>query len=263
MSKADGDPRARGASPADAEAKNVKPAASTIQDDIPPVHVLEAAERQERKETEDLLSGFDRPGRSPKAAAPRERDFVDYYAKKPGGAGSASGSAARAAGSAAAAAAVAPVRGKQGDVSTVIVRRKGDGAPAWLVWGGAALLMLVVGGVVAFLATADGRPEAAAPAVTVPSNACAATTLSAATTPKPTSADESVAPPAVAPAPEAVAVAVDATTTAAAAAPRGTAKREPRSAQSGAPAASTAAPRATTAAEAPKAAPREDFIRDL
>ena len=233
------------------EPKNVKPA-STIQDDIPPVHVLEAAERQERKETEDLLSGFDRPGRGPKVA-PKERDFVDYYAKKSGGAGSASGSVRAARDSASAS---APARAKQGDVSTVIVRRKGDGAPAWLVWGGAALLMLVVGGVVAFLATADGRPEAAAPSMTVPS---AATTLTSATTAKPTAADENVPPPAAATAPGAL------PTVEAPASPRASsAKREPRAVQSGAPAtALTAAPRSTNAAEVPKAAPREDFIRDL
>ena len=238
----------------------MKPSASTIQDDIPPVHVLEAAERQERKETEDLLSGFDRPGRGPRAA-PRERDFVDYYAKKPGGSASGQGRAAGASAGGGVAAA-APVGAKQIDVSTVIVRRKSDGAPAWLAWSGAALLMLAIGGVVAFLATADGRPEAAAPAVTVPSGASAATTLTAATTAKPSAADESVPPPAVAAATE-VATVVEAT--AAPAGPRGTAKREPRGAQSGAAsmATATAAPRATSAAEAPKAAPREDFIRDL
>ena len=78
----------------DAESKNVKPAASTVQDDIPPVHVLEAAENQERKETEDLLAGFDRPGRGPKPAA-KERDFVDYYAKKPSGRARGAGRGAR------------------------------------------------------------------------------------------------------------------------------------------------------------------------
>ncbi len=107
MSKADGDSRARGAadggrdaaSSSGAESKNVKPASSTIQDDIPPVHVLVAAEQQDRKETEDLLASFDRPGRGPKVA-PRERDFVDSYAKKPGGAGASSSSLRAASGAA-------------------------------------------------------------------------------------------------------------------------------------------------------------------
>ena len=251
----------------------MKPASSTIQDDIPPVHVLVAAEQQDRKETEDLLAGFDRPGRGPKVT-PRERDFVDYYAKKPGGAGSGSGRAASdgalraGAGGAMAAGAGAKAR----DVSTVIVRRKGDGAPAWLVWGGVATLMLLVGGGVAYLATADGRPTATAPAV--PSTASAATTVSAATSPRPSAADENIPPPsAVAPSAEAVAVEA---APAVAVAPQGQAKRDPRAVTSGAttttstPAEATTAvttptptPRATATAGAPKASPREDFIRDL
>ena len=244
----------------------MKPASSTIQDDIPPVHVLVAAEQQDRKETEDLLAGFDRPGRGPKVA-PRERDFVDYYAKKPGGAGSGSGRAASDGALRAGAGEAMGAGAKARDVSTVIVRRKGDGAPAWLVWGGVATLMLLVGGGVAYLATADGRPAATAPAV--PS---AATTVTAATSPKPSAAEENIPPPsAVASSAEAVAVEA-----APAVAPRGQAKRDPRAVTSGAtttttmPAEATTAvttptptPRATVTAGAPKASPREDFIRDL
>ncbi len=283
MSKADGDSRARGAagggrdaaSPSGAsgaESKNVKPAASTIQDDIPPVHVLVAAEQQDRKETEALLSGFDRPGRGPKAP-PRERDFVDYYAKKPGG-GASSGSlrAASGAGAGAAAGGGAGVSAKARDESTVIVRRKGDGAPAWLVWGGAAVLMLLVGGLVAYVATSDGRPVAATPtAPSAASAASAATTLTAATSPKPSVADENIPPPSVvAPSVVAEAPSAGAVEAAPAVAPRGSAKREARGVPSGAtPTTTTPAetaapmPRATSTAAAPKGSPREDFIRDL
>ena len=247
----------------------MKPASSTIQDDIPPVHVLVAAEQQDRKETEDLLSGFDRPGRGPKAA-PRDRDFVDYYAKKPGG-GASSGSlrAARPDAAGAGAGGAVGASAKARDESTVIVRRKGDGAPAWLVWGGAAVLMLLVGGLVAYVATADGRPVAATPmAPSAASAASAATTLTAATSPKPSVTDENIPPPSAV-VPSAVGVeAVEATPAGSAVAPRGGPKREARGVPSGATTTTTVAPaettpRATTTAVAPKGLPREDFIRDL
>ena len=257
-----------------ADPKNVKqPAGSTVHDDIPPVHVLEAAEQQDRKETEDLLAGFDRPGRGPKSA-PRERDFVDYYAKKPGaGAGAGSGSGRAAAGVGAVdAGAAPPVRAKQRDVSTVIVRRKDDGAPAWLVWGGVAALMLLLGGGVAYVATEDEHPKTAASATAAPSAASAATTLTSATTVKPTAADETLPPPAP-PSASASGAPVEPATArvepSAAVAPRGSAKREPRVTPSGAETAAGTAtesappPRAINTAAPAKSAPREDFIRDM
>jgi hypothetical protein len=270
MPKADGDPRSRdvadagrdAASPSKPEA-NVKSAAATTQDDIPPVHVLEAAQKQDRKETEDLLAGFDRPGRGPKPAS-KERDFVDYYARKKSGAESGSGRVASSA--------PPVIRVKQADVSTVIKPRKKEGPPAWLVWAGAAALMLAVGGVVAFLATSDPRPSALAP--TGPS---AATTITAATPPR-TAFDNAVPPPAPA---DATATTTATTITvaepASVAAPpaRGSAKRDARAAPAtpnaaggastqgvgaGAPA---SAPRATNATDDTKPPPRDDFIRDL
>lgn len=54
--------------------------AATTPEEIPPIHVLEAAHDQERREAEELLAGFDRPGRSPKKRTGTARDFVDYYA---------------------------------------------------------------------------------------------------------------------------------------------------------------------------------------
>jgi hypothetical protein len=57
--------------------------ARTEEDVVPPVHVLEAAQAQERKETDDLLAGFDKPGKAPRRRRGSE-DFVDYYAKEPG-----------------------------------------------------------------------------------------------------------------------------------------------------------------------------------
>jgi hypothetical protein len=38
-----------------------------------------SSEEDEKKATEQLLSGFDRPGRTPRAPRARSRDFVDYY----------------------------------------------------------------------------------------------------------------------------------------------------------------------------------------
>lgn len=269
MPKADGGPRSRdvadagrgAASPSQAEA-NVKSPVATMEDDIPPVHVLEAAQNQDREETENLLAGFDRPGRGPKPAS-KERDFVDYYARKATGAESGSDRVASSA---------PPVtRVKQGDVSTVIKPRKKEGPPAWLVWAGAALLMLAVGGVVAFLATSDPRPSAVAP--TGPS---AATTITAATPPQ-TTVDNAIPPPAPAD-PTATTTTpvtvVEPTSIASApvAAPstNGLAKRDPhatpnaaggRSAPSAA--ASASAPRTTDVTDDAKFPRRDDFIRDL
>ncbi|MDB5218786.1 MAG: hypothetical protein JWO86_6713 [Myxococcaceae bacterium] len=238
----------------------MKPANATVQDDIPPVHVLEAAQNQDRKETEDLLAGFDRPGRGPKPVS-KERDFVDYYArKKPGSVPSGGGPAAAPIGS------VGPSRAvpRQGDVSTVIVPRKGE-MPPWLGWAAAAVGMLLVGGAVAYLATADGRPSALAP--TAPS---AATTITSATSPVvrvQENADTNIPPPAPAEPTTTAAVAVTVVDPLPAVpSPRSSAKRDARGLPSAAPATTTTTTAATPRANATddtKPPPRDDFIRDL
>ena len=273
MAKADGDTRkqdlaapARGqaaANPSPVEAPNVKPAApdaQTVQDDIPPVHVLEAAQNQDRKETEDLLAGFDRPGRSPKPA-PRERDFVGYYAKKknpgvPSGAGQ-----PVAGGGAAAAMNAGP---KQADVATMVVPRKREGTPLWMAWVAAAAFMLAIGGMVAYLATGEPAPNAVAP--TGPS---AATTITAAT-PVPQNTFDNIPPPApVDPNATSTAntliVADPAVPTNTTAPPKSSGRRgDPKSVPSSAAgAAATATPHATSATDDGKPPPRDDFIRDL
>jgi hypothetical protein len=281
MPKADGDLSSRDvpaagrdvASSSRAEAANVKPANATVLDDIPPTHVLEAAQNQDRKETEDLLAGFDRPGRGPKPVSKsKERDFVDYYARKKPGAAESGG------GRAASPVIVPPVDAnakaqRQADVATVIVHRKREGVPAWLGWGAIAVGMLVVGGAVAYLATADGAPSVAAP--TAPS---AATTITSAMSP-PQGADTNIPLPApVDPMTTATtlvtAVVEPAPTAPSVAAPRSSAKRDARggaSASAGtnalpsvaaAPTAPAAA-RPTTATDGTKPPPRDDFIRDL
>lgn len=254
----------------------MKPANATVQDDIPPTHVLEAAQKQDRKETEDLLAGFDRPGRGPKPVSKsKERDFVDYYArKKPGAADSGGGRAASPA-FAPPLDANAKVQ-RQANVSTVIVHRKREGIPGWLAWAAIAVGMLVVGGAVAYLATADGAPSVAAP--TAPS---AATTITSAMSP-PQGADTNIPPPApidpTATTATTVVTAVTepAPTPASQTAPRGSAKRDARGGASasagtnGAPSAAAApsvpvAPRGTSvnATDGTKPPPRDDFIRDL
>jgi hypothetical protein len=279
MSKAEGDPRKRdvaaggrdAASPSQAESPNVKSANATVQEDIPPVHVLEAAQNQDRKETEDLLAGFDRPGRSPKPVSKsKERDFVDYYArKKPGSADSGGGRAAL------------PVNAvmesrppRQGDVSTVIVHRKGE-TPAWLGWAVAALAMLLVGGAVAYIATSDGRPSAHEP--TAPSAATTITSAMSAPSVVQGNPETNIPPPdpaMAAPVEAAPSVVVATTTATTLAAPAKSAgKRDGRTVPSAAAGATTtgaagatgatAAPRATNATDDSKPPPRDDFIRDL
>jgi len=285
MSKAERDPRRRDAidggrgaasSSSAAEPPNVKPANATVQDDIPPVHVLEAAQNQDRKETEDLLAGFDRPGRGPKQA-PKERDFVDYYARKKPGAGDSGGrgAGAGAAGSGAASnaggAGHAPSR--QRDVSTVIVHRDRKPMPVWLGWGAVAVGMLLVGGAVAYLATSDGHASAVEP--TAPS---AATTITSSTTPVQASPDTNVPPPDPAPTTTLAVTVVEPTASApvsAATGARSASKRDGRAAPSAstaapstnAPATAAAAagtsPRGTNATDDRKPPPRDDFIRDL
>jgi hypothetical protein len=270
MPKADGDPRSRDvagagrsredapAAPSNAEPSNVKSAPSATHEEvIPPLHVLEAAQTQDRKEAEELLAGFDRPGRSPKVT-PKERDFVDYYARKKGEGGPESGSG-RPAKAGAAAAALGP---RQVDVATVIkARKRRDDVPPWFVWTVAAAFMLLIGGVVAYLGTEDSRPRGAArPAPSAP------TTITA--SPFPRASTENVPPP------EPVAAGTTTTpivvTEPAPAAPatdsppRGATRRDPSGVSaSGASAAAARAPRATGTTDGTKPPPRDDFIRDL
>ena len=231
-----------------------KPGEGTLPDDIPAVHILEAAENQDRKETVDLIAGFDRPGRGPKQPS-RERDFVDYYAKKKSGPDSGPSTGPSSASSRSSAPpAVAPAV-KMPDVSTVVVRRKGDGMPAWLAWAAVAGLMIVVGGGVAYLATSDMRPSSHAP--TGPS---AATTITAAT-PVPQATNDNVPPPDPAVAPPTTTVTVVSPSPSVPDAPtRSSGRREPRVPPAGV---GSQAPRGTNATDDSKAPKRDDFMRDL
>lgn len=54
----------------------------TVPDDLPSVQVLEAAEHEERKDTEALLASFDKP--LGKQRSLEGRDFVEYYTTRRG-----------------------------------------------------------------------------------------------------------------------------------------------------------------------------------
>ena len=223
-------------------------AGHTVPDEIPPVHVLEAAHKQDRRETEDLLAGFDRPGRGPKKPSP-ERDFVDYYAKKSGAdSGRRSGAAPGAGGP------------RQIDVSTVVKPRKGEGMPVWLAWAGAAVLMLGFGGAVAYFATSEARPT-----MGTSMGSGTATTMTGA--PEPMQSSRDIIPPPAPSEPEPATttttplIVAEPPTTTTDAPPRATGRHDPRSAGSSASALTGSG--STTASGHRKPPPRDDFIRDM
>lgn len=139
----------------------MKSAAETTPEPIPPVHVLEAAQRQERKETEDLLAGFDKPGRSPRRNP--SGDFVDYYARKKEGrpVGTPSTPSHE----------VRPVG--RPDASTVIIPRKKP-MPWWMPYAAVTAIMMTLVGAIAYIATSDG------PTKTTPNVPSASATTSSA-----------------------------------------------------------------------------------
>jgi hypothetical protein len=95
------------------------------------------------KETEDLLAGFDRPGRTPRTPAVQQ-DFVDYFKKD-----------ARERNSA------PPDPGARAR-TTFVIERPSRRLPAWLGWTAAFVVMPLAGGFAAYFALRTG--EAPAPA---------------------------------------------------------------------------------------------------
>lgn len=199
--------------------------------DIPPVHVLEAMHEQEKKETEELLSGFDRPGRTPQRhAAPR--DFVDYYANK-----------ADKSESGRMPAAPPPSRRVEAPVeerATLVLPRKRS-LRTVLVWAGAVFGMILFGAIVAILATPD-PPQARTVPTMVPSSGTTITSGSPAPieTAQPAESPETATPTVIVAAPPSAA--------------------KPARA---APATTAVTSASTGAATTIKTAPRDDFIRDL
>ena len=226
------------------------PDTGTLPDDIPPVHVLEAAQVQDRKEAEDLLSGFNRPGREPKRPH-EERDFVDYYARKKKGAPA----TPRAAFQHLARPVAAPTHPKaRWD------ERPARDMPPWAGWVGIGALMIGVGGIVAFVATSEPSTKRVATMTS------AATTVTSATSESSRDAIPPPPPVSVAADPTAMTTTPIMVTPSAPSAATRT-KRDRHSAASGATEpTSTAGPARTTlpAAGAGTIGPtRDDLIRDM
>jgi hypothetical protein len=244
MAKFEADPSKRDEAAQEPAART----SETRRDDIPPIHVLEAADRQERKDAEDLLAGFDRPGRGLSQPDVR-RDFVDYYAGKPPKKN--------------------PPRTASLNAPTVVTPRKKKRAFPWLIAGG-GLVLIVVACLVAYVGTRDLSPTMTTTTAARTTTAATATAVPIATPPargaavarSPASARDEIPPPA-APLPEpavqttAEAVVPPPTMPPPATAARASARPDPR------PPAPRGAPSAAERREAPKPPPRDDFIRDL
>lgn len=206
------------------------------------MHILEAAQKQDRKEAEDLLSGFNRPGRGPKL--PRdEGDFVDYYArKKKGATHPMSGDSPRG-------------RPAPGQAPTVVKQRWDERptreTPAWVPWLAIGAGMLVLGGGVAFLATSGGstpsHPDGAKSAATITASTMTSEQRDAVPPPSPPSAP--VDPQAITTTP------ITVSPTAPSAAPRGKRDRHGPT-----PSSTEPLPAAGTGTTGPT---RDDLIRDM
>ncbi|MBX3208331.1 MAG: hypothetical protein KF764_25015 [Labilithrix sp.] len=203
----------------------------------------------ELKETEDLLAGFDRPGRTPRTP-PAARDFVDYHLDK----GRSNPAARRAARSPDAA---------RRDLPTAIIPGHARTMPRWLPWAAVFLVMAIGGiGVAAVITSAPTAPGSSL----VGNAATLAPTLPAA---DPTTGPARDVPPPPPPADpiESAPNALGATETTSADAPPApattpaarTAPPTPRSAPAG-----TEAPAPADAPPAPtQPPPNGDFIRTL
>ena len=144
-------------------------AKATDSDPLPSNEALEAELAKERRETEDLLAAFDRPGGGAARSVPSGGPgFVEYYAGDARAAERSPREPRRA----------RPAPPRQAELATVVKRpRRRVSLPPWLFWAGVSAAMLGVGFVVAVLTTRDPAPRAA-----------------------PTTPVVSAAPPAVAPA---------------------------------------------------------------
>lgn len=121
------------------------------------------------KETEDLLAGFDRPGRTPRTP-PTKPDFVDYHLGHKNGRSDAE------------LLSKAELEQEKRAQSTVLLPRERWKLPEWFPWAALLVLMPMGGGLVAYSVLGNGSPSRASstPSESIPS---AATTISAARTP--------------------------------------------------------------------------------
>ena len=105
-------------------------------DQDPRLQDLEAREEKEKRDARELLAGFDRPGRGPKP--PQSGDFVAHFSGK----------------NERPVAKPKPKRDRSREEATFVLPKKKRIA-LLLPWFGAAALMLLLGFLVAFVATRD------------------------------------------------------------------------------------------------------------
>jgi hypothetical protein len=114
-----------------------------------------ASRAAEVKETEDLLAGFDRPGRPGRARTPSQRDFVDYHLDRqrssdPDLRGRPSQEPPPSAGR------------ERRQLPTAIIPRTERRFPTWVPWA-ALLLVMSIGGVLVAAAVASPSPTSSLP----------------------------------------------------------------------------------------------------
>lgn len=135
-------------------------------------------EDDERKATEQLLSGFDRPGRTPRAPRVKSRDFVEYYSGRD------------------AAVPEAPAEKREEtkahEKPTVIVPRR-SGFRTTMTWIVAVVGMILFGVTIAVLSTPQ-VPPASSPPPTVAMPTMAPTSATTITSADPQPADTAETP---------------------------------------------------------------------
>lgn len=179
----------------------------------------------EKKVTEELLSGFDRPGRTPRTPRARSRDFVDYYSGRDAAKADAAPPSKR-------------EETKSHEKPTVIVPRRNN-VRATMTWVVAVVGMILFGATIAVLSTPQTPPSSSSAALP-PMAPTSATTITSAN-PQPVDNAEPQAEPTGEPV-------VNAPT-------------QPAQPKKAVPTTTIT----STASSAPsiKTAPRDDFIRDL
>jgi hypothetical protein len=140
------------------------------------------------KETEDLLAGFDRPGRTPRT--PAVRDFVDFHLKK----GSDPFAGNKDAAARGAPVAVAGEKDEKRGAPTFVLQRESRMFPSWLAWGLAMLAMVGGAATFAWCIVASNNHDGASSST--PSTS-AATTISAGSAPTgvDTTSERNIPPP--------------------------------------------------------------------
>jgi hypothetical protein len=178
----------------------------------------------EKKATEELLSGFDRPGRTPRAPRVKSRDFVDYYSGRSAPAPDAPPKAK-----------AQPEETGSHEKPTVIIPRRRDVRTA-MTWVVAVVGMILFGVTIAVLATPPVPQSVPLPPVASPLVAPTSATTITSANPQPAETVATAEPDPIVAAPQ----------------------MQPKKAAPSATITSGASSVPTI-----KTAPRDDFIRDM